>query len=99
MTAANASKSDLIKAVARELDTSDTAAGRVVDAVLNSVIEWATGRKLILRGFGTFEVRHKPARTARNLRTGLPIEVPARDVLTFKAAKSNLQPLLKGSLK
>ncbi|WP_149589802.1 HU family DNA-binding protein [Tabrizicola flagellatus] len=87
MTASNASKTDLIKSVAREMDTADAAAGRAVDAVLNGIAELATGRKLILRGFGTFEVRHKPARTARNVQTGLPVEVAARDVLTFKAAR------------
>ncbi|MFN3575395.1 MAG: HU family DNA-binding protein [Tabrizicola sp.] len=88
MPASNASKADLIKSVAREINTSDAAAGRAVDAVLKGVLELAASRKLILRGFGSFEVRHRNARTARNLRTGLPVEVPARDVLTFRAVKA-----------
>lgn len=87
MSAPQASKSDLIKAVADRLATSDTYGGKTVDAVLEAIGALAFGHKLIIRGFGTFEVKHKAARTARNVRTGLPVEVPARSVLTFKAAK------------
>ena len=88
MSAPQASKTDLIKNVAHRLDTTDAEAGKAVEAVLEGIAMWAKENKLILRGFGTFEVKHKPARTARNMHTGLPVEVPARDVLTFKAAKT-----------
>jgi len=88
MSAPQASKTDLIKKVAIQLDTTETAAAKAVEAVLEGIGMWAKSNKLIIRGFGTFEVKHKPARTARNVRTGLPVEVAARDVLTFKAAKA-----------
>jgi DNA-binding protein HU-beta len=88
MSAPQASKTDLIKNVAERLGTGDTYAAKAVDAVLDGIGTWAKERKLIIRGFGTFEVKHRPARTARNVRTGLPVDVPARDVLTFKAAKA-----------
>ncbi|MCU0902418.1 MAG: HU family DNA-binding protein [Tabrizicola sp.] len=87
MSAPQASKSDLIKNVAHRLDTTEAAAAKAVEAVLDGIGMWAKEKKLILRGFGTFEVKHKAARTARNVRTGLPVEVAARDVLAFKAAK------------
>lgn len=35
-------------------------------------------------GFGTFEVRHRKARTGHIPRTGEPVEVPPRDVPVFK---------------
>ena len=88
MSAPQASKSDLIKNVAARLDETEATAAKAVEAVLEGIAMWATSNKLIIRGFGTFEVKHKAARTARNVRTGLPVEVPARDVLTFKAAKA-----------
>lgn len=87
MSAPQASKTDLIKNVADSVACDPKDAPAVVEAVLAGIAELATGGKLIIRGFGTFEVKHKPARTARNLHTGLPVEVAARDVLTFKAAK------------
>lgn len=49
--------------------------------------ETSAGEKIILRGFGTFKQITKAARKAKNPRTGETIDVPARTVLAFKAAK------------
>lgn len=87
MSAPQASKTDLAKYVADAAVCHQNDATTLVEAVLAGISELSAGKKLIIRGFGTFEVKHKPARTARNLRTGMPVDVPARDVLTFKAAK------------
>lgn len=88
MSAPQASKGDLIATIARENDVGKATAELWIDLVLGSITALAVGQKLIIRGFGTFEVKNKLARTARNIRTGLPVEVPARSVLTFKAAKA-----------
>lgn len=87
MSAPKASKTDLIKAVSDKTLWPENTSTHGVNATLEAITTLATGQKLIIRGFGTFEVKHKPARIARNLRTGLPVDVPARAVLTFKAAK------------
>ena len=42
---------------------------------------------VIIRGFGTFKTVARAARTARNPRTGEEVLVPAKTVLSFKAAK------------
>jgi DNA-binding protein HU-beta len=88
MSAPSASKSDLIDALIEKHLLDQTTAKVWIDIVLDGIREVSSERRLIIRGFGTFEVKHKPARTARNVRTGLPVDVPARDVLTFKAAKA-----------
>lgn len=88
MSAPQASKTDLIDLIAQKHDVGRNAAEAMIRAVLDGITQIATGNKLVIRGFGTFEVKHKSARTARNVRTGLPVEVPARDVLTFKASKT-----------
>lgn len=60
----------------------------VVDAFLNAVKQaLAEERRIELRGFGTFEVRYRKARTARNPRTGEPVEVPPRAVPVFRPSK------------
>lgn len=46
----------------------------------------ADGDKVILRGFGTFQRKAVPARTARNPKTGAAVPVPARSVLRFSAS-------------
>lgn len=88
MSAPQASKTDLVKGVSLALNSTEATAAKAVDAILEAIGAHAKAGKLIIRGFGTFEVRHKPARTARNIRTGLPVDVPTRSVLTFKAAKA-----------
>ena len=45
------------------------------------------GGDLSVIGFGKFEVKEKPARTARNPKTGAMIPVPAKKVVKFKVGK------------
>jgi integration host factor subunit beta len=40
-----------------------------------------------VRGFGTFKIRNRKTRMARNPRTGAPVEVSARPVPVFKPSK------------
>ena len=51
----------------------------VVDAFLNSIKDaMAEHKNIEIRGFGTFKVRERKSRLARNPRTGDPVEVPPR---------------------
>jgi nucleoid DNA-binding protein len=45
------------------------------------------GRHIEIRGFGTFKVKQRKARTARNPRTGDPVQLPPRKVAVFKVSK------------
>lgn len=81
-------KTELVDAVASAADISKASANKAIDAMLDSVTETLTkGDKVTLIGFGTFEVRDRSARTARNPRTGDPIEIAATKVPAFKAGK------------
>lgn len=58
-------------------------------AVLYAAIEAITktleaGERVVVPGFGTFEVRSKAATTARNPRTGETIQVAAKKAPAFK---------------
>ena len=58
--------------------------GLVVDAFLDAVKDaLERGEGIEIRGFGTFKVRRRKPRTARNPRTGEPVEVPARAAPVF----------------
>lgn len=48
--------------------------------------ELATGAKVSLAGFGSFEVRDRAARTGRNPQTGAPLVVPAHRSVVFRPA-------------
>ena len=61
---------------------------KVFDAILETLVE--EGR-VELRKFGVFEVQRRKARTARNPRTGEPVLVPERFVVTFKPGQTMQQ--------
>ena len=48
----------------------------------------ADGEKVQVVGFGSFEVRNRPARVARNPRTGEQIKIEASKAPVFKAGKA-----------
>lgn len=69
---------------------------RVVDAFLDAVKEALQEQKNIeVRGFGTFKIRQRKTRMARNPRTGSPVEVSARPVPVFKPSK-DLRAMVAG---
>ncbi|MDP6340257.1 MAG: HU family DNA-binding protein [Candidatus Marinimicrobia bacterium] len=60
----------------------------VMNGVMATIVE-SLGRndRVELRGFGTFGVKHRMPKKARNPGTGEPIYLPERHVPTFKPAK------------
>ena len=81
-------KSDFISAVAEKEGFDKKTAEKAVNAVIACVGDaLANGEKIQIAGFGTFEVRDRAEKTARNPRTGETINVPACKVPAFKAGK------------
>jgi integration host factor subunit beta len=61
---------------------------RVVDAFLDAIkLALSEQQNIEVRGFGTFKIRRRKTRMARNPRTGEPVEVAARPVPVFKPSK------------
>jgi len=82
-------KSELITALAEKAEFSKKDAEKVLNAFVDSVTEsLAKGEKIQMIGFGTFEVKTRPARTARNPRTGAEIKIAASKSPAFKAGKA-----------
>lgn len=60
----------------------------IVDTLFDTIAEAiAEGGRVELRGFGAFWSKERPARTARNPRTGEQVQVAARRTPFFKAGK------------
>lgn len=82
-------KTQLIEQIASSADVSKAVAGRVLDAMLETVTRaLKKGDIVSLVGFGSFSVRKRAARTGHNPRTGQRINIPAAKVPGFKAGKS-----------
>lgn len=82
-------RADLVQAVTEKSGLKKMEAERAVGAMLEAVQE-ALGRgdKVVLTGFGSFEVRDRGARMGRNPQTGEEIEIAATKVPVFKAGKT-----------
>lgn len=91
----------MTKAELVDLITSDTGLNRrdtvtVVNLIMENIGRaLAGGDKVELRGFGSFKVKSRRSRLARNPRTGDAVDVPAKRVPYFKASnelKDRLNP-------
>lgn len=87
-------KADLVERVTAQISRtagptiSKKDCARVVDAFLDAIKDALQQQKNIeVRGFGTFKIRQRKTRMARNPRTGDPVEVSARPVPVFKPSK------------
>jgi nucleoid DNA-binding protein len=81
-------KKEIVKQIADRIDLTQLKTKEIVqltfDAIVDTLIE--DGR-IELRNFGVFEVKRRKARKARNPRTGKPVNVPPKNVVTFKPGK------------
>ena len=70
----------------------------IVNAILGEITAaMARGDRVELRGFGAFSVKHRPARTGRNPRTGAHVSVEQKSVPFFKTGKEMRERLNRGS--
>lgn len=89
-------KKDFIHLMSAKADLNLKQSGAAYDAFLKVVEEkLKAGEKVSFIGFGSFNVVDKPARTARNPRTGKAIKVAAKKVVKFRPG-SGLKSLKKG---
>jgi integration host factor subunit beta len=63
---------------------SETIVNAMFDAMSNVL---AGGRRIEIRGFGSFGVKQRRARQGRNPKTGEPVEVDAKRIPFFRAGK------------
>ncbi|HFK1449942.1 HU family DNA-binding protein [Bacillus pacificus] len=81
-------KTELTKVVAEKADLTQKDAAAATQALLDTITNaLATGEKVQILGFGTFEVRERSARTGRNPQTGEEMQIEASKAPAFKAGK------------
>ncbi|MEG4323646.1 MULTISPECIES: HU family DNA-binding protein [unclassified Microcoleus] len=81
-------KTELIHAVVAKTSATQKDTSAFLDALLETIIETvASGDKVMLVGFGSFEKRDRAARDGRNPKTGEAMKLPATVVPVFCAGK------------
>ena len=82
-------KQDLIGRIAKDARLSKTAAGKALDATLETITEALKKRQSVtLVGFGTFTTAERKARIGRDPQTKKEIRIPAKQVPKFRAGKA-----------
>ena len=78
-------KKDLVLAVARETGMTQVHVKRVVQGMLNHLVQnLKEGKTIELRNFGVFKIRQRAPRRGRNPKTGEEVPVPSKRVVVFK---------------
>lgn len=82
-------KTELIAAIAEKSGLSKKDCEKALSATLEAITDdLAQGGKIQLVGFGSFEVKERPARMGRNPKTGEPMEIAASRAPQFKPGKA-----------
>ena len=82
-------KQELISKIAEKASISKKDAAAALTALTATITEeLKSGEKVAIPSLGTFEVRKRAARTGKNPRTGEAVEIAAKKVPAFKAAKA-----------
>ncbi len=82
-------KSDLVQIISERIKTLSY---QEVDMLVNTLFGKMTdalvqGKRIEIRGFGSFEIRVRPSREGRNPKTGKQVFVNTRRVPFFKVGK------------
>lgn len=87
-------KTEMAEKLAGQTDISRAKAIEVIDAIFSTdpgkgiiAVELDADRDVSIAGFGKFEARRRGAREGRNPATGETIQIAAKKVAAFKAAK------------
>lgn len=82
-------KLDLINKISNNCNINKNSISFIVESFMNEVKNsLSNGENVYLRGFGTFAVKKRAEKTARNITKNTIIKVPSHNVPTFKACKS-----------
>jgi len=81
-------KIEIVTRIADETGFTQVRAEKIVNAILQEIKDaLQRGEPVILRRFGSFQVRAKRARMGRNPKTGEEAGIPARRIVRFKSGK------------
>jgi integration host factor subunit beta len=83
-------KKEIVKEIADHLGLTQLQTKEIVQRTFDAIIETLVGsddHRIELRNFGVFEVKRRAARKARNPKTEERVDVPAKNVVTFKPGK------------
>ena len=81
-------KADVVNEIAKATDMEKIAVQKIVECFMESVKgSLAKNKNVYLRGFGSFIVKKRAKKTARNISKNTTLIIPAHNIPAFKPAK------------
>jgi nucleoid DNA-binding protein len=81
-------KKEIVKQISERIGLTQLKTKEIVQQTFDAIVETLLEEgRIELRNFGVFEVKQRKARKARNPRTGQRVDVPPKNVVTFKPGK------------
>ena len=82
-------KADIVSEISKQTGIEKVAVKKTVEAFMESIKESLKGNQNVyLRGFGSFIVKRRAEKTARNISKNTTIIIPEHHIPAFKPAKS-----------
>ncbi|MCH4896826.1 MAG: integration host factor subunit beta [Marinifilaceae bacterium] len=82
-------KADIVNEVSKETGVEKVAVQRTIEAFMDSIKDsLQDGKNVYLRGFGSFVVKKRAQKTARNISKNTTIVIPEHNIPSFKPSKT-----------
>ncbi len=89
-------KADLVQEISDKTGVSREEVLNIIESFMLEVKgSLQKGEEVTLRGFGGFFLKHRAAKTARNISKNTTLIVPEHDIPAFKPAKEFMESLKK----
>ena len=81
-------KSEIIESIVASIGIEKPTVTVTVEAVMETIKQnMVKGENIYLRGFGTFLLKKRAAKTGRNITKGTSVKIPAHVIPAFKPSK------------
>ena len=82
-------KAELVNTISNKLGTEKNETQKVIEAFMQEIrTSMYNGDNVYLRGFGSFIIKTRAAKTGRNISKNIAIEIPAHNIPAFKPSKT-----------
>ena len=82
-------KADIVNEISKNTGVEKLAVQKTVEAFMETIKGSLTeGNNVYLRGFGSFIIKRRAEKTARNISKNTTIKIPAHNIPSFKPAKT-----------
>ena len=90
-------KADIINKIAADTGLARKDVSATVEAFMEEIRNCIAIQKesVFLRGFGTFAIKHRAQKTARNISKNTTLVIDAHDIPSFKPCKSFVEKMSK----